>query len=296
MDDFRLKVFIAAARTLSFTRAAEQLFVSQPAVSKHIGELESRYKVQLFARCGSRLELTDAGRTMLEAAERLADDYRRLEYEMSLCAHQIEGELRLGASTTIAQYLLPPVLARFTARFPGVRVSLVSGNSVEVEQALAGHAVDLGLVESVSRRQGLHYTLFKPDELVLVARPGGKYARTESVTAEELCRIPLVLRENGSGTLEVIAAALAAKGIRLSQLDVAMRLGTTEGIKAFVRNSDAMAIVSVISVVDCLRSGALRIVDIEDLPLVRDFTFVHAAAEPAQIVRRFIDFARADFD
>ena len=141
MDDFRLKVFIAAARTLSFTRAAEQLYISQPAVSKHVGELESRYKVQLFTRRGSRLELTDAGRTMLEAAGRLLDDYRRLEYEMSLCADQTGGELRLGASTTIAQYLLPPILAHFTARFPGVRVSMSSGNSAEVEQALGEHAV-----------------------------------------------------------------------------------------------------------------------------------------------------------
>ena len=281
MDDFRLKVFIAAARTLSFTRAAEQLYISQPAVSKHVGELESRYKVQLFTRRGSRLELTDAGRTMLEAAGRLLDDYRRLEYEMSLCADQTGGELRLGASTTIAQYLLPPILAHFTARFPGVRVSMSSGNSAEVEQALGEHAVDLGLVESLSRRQGLHYTLFRPDELVLVARPGGKYARRETVTPEELPRIPLVLRESGSGTLEVIAAALAARGIRLSQFDVTMRLGSTEGIKAFVRNSDAMAIVSVISVVDELRSGALRIVDIEGLTLSRDFVFVHAEAEPA---------------
>ena len=295
MDDFRLKVFITAARTLSFTRTAEQMFISQPAVSKHVGELESRYKVQLFVRRGSRLELTAAGETLLTCAERLAGDYRRMEYEMGLCASAVEGELRLGASTTIAQYLLPPILAHFTTRFPGVRVSMMSGNSDQVEQALCGHGIDLGMVESLSRRQGLHYTFFAPDELVLVARPGGKYARRETVTPEELPRIPLVLRESGSGTLEVIAAALAARGIRLSQFDVTMRLGSTEGIKAFVRNSDAMAIVSVISVVDELRSGALRIVDIEGLTLSRDFVFVHAEAEPARLARRFIDFARADF-
>ena len=170
MDDFRLKVFITAARTLSFTRTAEQMFISQPAVSKHVGELESRYKVQLFVRRGSRLELTAAGETLLTCAERLAGDYRRMEYEMGLCASAVEGELRLGASTTIAQYLLPPILARFTTRFPGVRVSMMSGNSDQVEQALCGHGIDLGMVESLSRRQGLHYTLFTPDELVLVAR------------------------------------------------------------------------------------------------------------------------------
>ena len=294
MDDFRLKVFITAARTLSFTRTAERLFISQPAVSKHIGELESQYKVQLFARRGSRLELTGAGETLLSCAERLADDYRRMQYEMSLCTSVPVGELRLGASTTIAQYLLPPILARFTTRFPGVRVAMMSGNSDQVEQTLGGHGIDLGMVESLSRRQGLHYTVFAPDELVLVARTGGPYARTESITTDELREIPLVLREGGSGTLEVIKAALGRAGIRIPQLNVVMRLGSTEGIKAFVRNSDAMAILSVISVVDELRSGVLRIIDLEDLPLRRDFAFVHVEAEPSALVRQFIEFARAD--
>ncbi len=294
MDDFRLKVFITAARTLSFTRTAEQLCISQPAVSKHVGELESRYRVQLFNRRGSRLELTDAGRTLLDAAERILDDYRRMEYEVSLCTRQTEGELRLGASTTVAQYLLPPILARFTARFPGIRISMLSGNSGQIEHALEEQAIDLGIVESMSRRQGLHYTLFAHDELVLITRTGGKYARTESLTADALRHIPLVLREEGSGTLEVIAVALAAAGIRLPQLHVIMRLGTTEGIKSFVRNSDTMAIVSVISVVDCLRSGVLRIVDWEDLTMRRDFSFVHAETTPAPLAGQFIDFARAN--
>lgn len=293
MDDFRLKVFVAAARTLSFTRAAEELFISQPAVSKHIGELESQYKVQLFVRRGSRLELTAAGHTLLDGAARLLDDYRRLQYEMSLCTSHAEGELRLGASSTIAQYLLPATLAKFTARFPDVRVSVLSGNSDQVEQALAAQTIDLGMVESVSRRHGLHYTTFAPDELVLIARTAGTWARTESVTAEQLRQIPLVLRESGSGTLEVIAAALAGAGVKLPQLKIVMRLGTTEGIKAFVRNSDAMAIVSVISVVDELRSGALRIVDLEGLSLQREFAFVHAEAEPSALVGQFMRFAIA---
>lgn len=270
------------------------MFISQPAVSKHVGELESRYKVQLFVRRGSRLELTAAGETLLTCAERLAGDYRRMEYEMGLCASAVEGELRLGASTTIAQYLLPPILARFTTRFPGVRVSMMSGNSDQVEQALCGHGIDLGMVESLSRRQGLHYTLFTPDELVLVARTGGPYARTDAVTPDRLRQIPLVLREGGSGTLEVIKTALGKAGIRIPELNVVMRLGSTEGIKAFVRNSDAMAILSVISVVDELRSGTLRIVDVDSLSLTRDFVFVHPEAEPARLVRQFVDFARAD--
>lgn len=177
MDDFRLRVFITAAKTLNFTKCAEQLYISQPAVSKHIGELESRYKVQLFERSGSRLALTEAGRVMLEHAERIADGYRRLQYEMDLFTDRLGGELKVGASTTIAQYVLPQVLARFTARFPEVKVSLVSGNSEQVEAALARHDTDLGLVESSARHPGFHYEPFIPDELVLIASTKGRYGR-----------------------------------------------------------------------------------------------------------------------
>lgn len=210
MDDFRLRVFITAAKTLNFTKCAEQLYISQPAVSKHIGELESRYKVQLFERSGSRLALTEAGRVMLEHAERIADGYRRLQYEMDLFTDRLGGELKVGASTTIAQYVLPQVLARFTARFPEVKVSLASGNSEQVEAALARHDTDLGLVESSARHPGFHYEPFIPDELVLIASTKGRYGRCDQVTLAELQTVPLVLRESGSGTLEVISKYLAA--------------------------------------------------------------------------------------
>lgn len=220
MDDFRLRVFITAAKTLNFTKCAEQLFISQPAVSKHIGELESRYKVQLFERSGSRLALTEAGRVMLEHAERIADGYRRLQYEMDLFTDRLGGELKVGASTTIAQYVLPQVLARFTARFPEVKVSLASGNSEQVEAALARHDTDLGLVESSARHPGFHYEPFIPDELVLIASTKGRYGRCDQVTLAELQTVPLVLRESGSGTLEVISKYLAAADVRLASLRV----------------------------------------------------------------------------
>lgn len=293
MDDFRLRVFLAAARTLSFTRAAEELFISQPAVSKHVSALETAYGVTLFNRRGSRLCLTAAGEVLLGCAERLEAEYRHLQYAMSRCTERLEGELRLGASTTVAQYLLPPILARFTARYPHLDVTLASGNSDQIEQALERGTVDLGIVESFSHRHGLFYDPFTEDELVLVARPDGAYGRLESVTPEQLCTLPLVMREGGSGTLEVTAAALARAGIRLRMLRIVMRLGSTEGIKAFVRNSDTLAIVSVIAVVDELQRGELRVIDLEGLSLRRSFSFVHPAAELPESVRRFTDFARA---
>lgn len=187
---------------------------------------------------------------MLEHAERIADGYRRLQYEMDLFTDRLGGELKVGASTTIAQYVLPQVLARFTARFPEVKVSLASGNSEQVEAALARHDTDLGLVESSARHPGFHYEPFIPDELVLIASTKGRYGRCDQVTLAELQTVPLVLRESGSGTLEVISKYLAAADVRLASLRVVMQLGSTESIKSFVRNSDAMAIVSVASIVD----------------------------------------------
>ncbi len=292
MDDFRLKVFLAAARTSSFTRAAAQFGISQPAVSKQIGRLEAQYGVRLFVRRGNRLELTDAGRTMLACAERLDDDYRRLRQRMSLCTATVAGELRLGASTTVAQYLLPALLARFTSRYPGVQVSLLSGNSDRIETALEERAIDLGVVEKAGRRQGLHYAACMPDELVLIARPEGRYAAVESLSPGELRTVPLVLREEGSGTLEVIARTLAGAGIRLPMLRTVLRLDSTEAIKGFVRHSDAMAVVSVISVVDELRSGTLRIVDIDGISFRRDFSFVHAGTGLTPLSERFVAFVQ----
>lgn len=292
MDDFRLRVFITAAKTLNFTKCAEQLYISQPAVSKHIGELESRYKVQLFERSGSRLALTEAGRVMLEHAERIADGYRRLQYEMDLFTDRLGGELKVGASTTIAQYVLPQVLARFTARFPEVKVSLASGNSEQVEAALARHDTDLGLVESSARHPGFHYEPFIPDELVLIASTKGRYGRCDQVTLAELQTVPLVLRESGSGTLEVISKYLAAADVRLASLRVVMQLGSTESIKSFVRNSDAMAIVSVASIVDELRSGELRIIDIEGCTIRREFSFCWPEGRSDALAARFVEFAR----
>ena len=155
--------------------------------------------------------------------------------------------------------------------FPEVKVSLVSGNSEQVEAALARHDTDLGLVESSARHPGFHYEPFIPDELVLIASTKGWYGRCDQVTLAELQTVPLVLRESGSGTLEVISKYLAAADVRLASLRVVMQLGSTESIKSFVRNSDAMAIVSVASIVDELRSGELRIIDIEGCTIRRSF-------------------------
>ena len=262
MSDFRLKVFRSVAKNLSFTKASQELFVSQPAITKHIQELESTYQTRLFDRQGSKISLTEAGKLLLEHCDRILEDYKRLEYEMHLLNNEYMGELRLGASTTIAQYVLPPLLASFIKKFPQVNLSLMNGNSREVEVALQEHRIDLGLVEGVFRLPNLKYTTFLEDELVAVVRTKSKLSIADEIAPKELLNIPLVLRERGSGTLDVIERALLQHNIKLSSLHVLMYLGSTESIKLFLENTDCMGIISIRSICKELAAGTFRVVEI----------------------------------
>ena len=290
MDEFRLRVFVTAARTLSFSKCAAALSITQPAVSRHIGELEARYGMPLFSRGSSGVTLTKAGELLLSHAERLLSAYQKMDYDMELLSQTSQGRLSVGASTTIAMYLLPPVLAAFMERAGGVEVSMLSGNSENVEQWLRDGTVDIGFVENASRRPWLHYEPLMADELVLVAGTSGRYAGVESVTVEELRSIPLVLREKGSGTREIIENALARHGVGVQDLRVVIELSSTEAIKSFVRSSDTMAIVSVIALHRELADGSLRIVDIDGIDMPREFATVVRPGEFSGLNARFHGF------
>ncbi|WP_039972521.1 LysR substrate-binding domain-containing protein [Bacteroides pyogenes] len=291
MSDFRLKVFRSVAKNLSFTKASQELFVSQPAITKHIQELESCYEARLFHREGNKISLTEAGKLLLKHSEKVLDDYKQLEYEMHLLHNEFIGELKLGASTTIAQYVLPPLLANFIEKHPKVNLSLLNGNSREIETALQEHHIDLGLVEGISRLPNLKYTRFLEDELVAVVNACNRLSLPEEITPEDLRRIPLVLRERGSGTLDVFERALSRFGIKLSSLNVLMYLGSTESIKCFIEHTDCMGIISVRSICRELSAGQLRVLEIAGMPMMREFDFVQLQGKEAGLAQRFMDFA-----
>ena len=290
MDEFRLRVFVTAARTLSFSKCAAALNITQPAVSRHIGELEARYGMPLFTRGTSGVALTKAGGLLLSHAESLLSAYQKMDYDMELLSQTSQGRLSIGASTTIAMYLLPPVLASFMELSGGVEVSMLSGNSENVEQWLRDGTVDIGFVENASRRPWLHYEPLMADELVLVAGTQGRYGSQESVTPEELRGLPLVLREKGSGTREIIERALSRRGIRVEDLNVVIELSSTEAIKSFVRSSDTLAIVSVIALHRELADGSLRIVDIDGVDMPREFATAVRPGEFSGLNARFHEF------
>lgn len=290
MSDFRLKVFQSVAKNLSFTKASQELFVSQPAITKHIQELETYYQARLFDRQGSKISLTKAGELLLKHSEKILDDYKQLEYEMHLLHNEYIGELKLGASTT-AQYVLPPLLANFIAKFPQINLSLINGNSRGVEAALQEHRIDLGLVEGIFRLPNLKYTPFLQDELVAVVHTQSKLALTDEITPEDLLNIPLVLRERGSGTLDVFERALLQHNLKLSSLNVLMYLGSTESIKLFLEHTDCMGIVSIRSVHKELVAGNLRVVEIKGMPMLREFNFVQLQGQEGGLSQVFMRFA-----
>lgn len=289
--DFRLKVFCSVAKNLSFTKASQELFVSQPAISKHIQELENLYKVRLFERMGNRIILTDAGKLLLAHSEKIVDGYARLEYDMGLLRNEHRGELRIGASTTLAHYVLPPLLAGFIEKYPQVSLTLLSGNSTEIEKALQEHRIDLALVEGNVKQPSLKYTTFLEDELVAIVPSNSRWMDREEMDLEELKQVPLVLREYGSGTLDILLTALQQHHIKLSDLQIRLQLGSTESIKLFLENSDCMSFVSIRSISKELYQGKFKVIEIKGLSMHRVFDFVQLHGQEAALSALFTQYA-----
>ena len=272
--DFRLKVFYTVANRLSFTKAAAELFITQPAISKHIQELEEYYKIKLFDRSGSKISLTTAGKVLLQHTKSIFEVYREIDFDMSTLINQRSGLLRIGASTTISQYIIPPLLARFHQKLQDVKVSLLNGNTEQIESALLKQEIEIGIVEGQSKNKSIKYTEFLKDELVLVCSSSNPLSNLDEVTQEDLKRMHFLMREQGSGTLEVIEHALKPFEIKLSELQIEMQLGSTESIKSYLMNSDCVAFISIHAIKKELESNELAILDIIDLIIERFFYII----------------------
>lgn len=291
MIDIRLKVFRSVAQNLSFTKASQELYISQPAISKHIQELEAEYHVRLFDRLGNRISLTHAGQLLLDHCQRIFSDYQRLDFEMNALRQKYSGEIKIGASTTISQYVMPEILADFVKQYPQTSISVLSGNSRDIENALQGGKIDIGMVEGIIRQPQLKYTPFMKDELVAIVSADNYLADKDEITISELQTTPLVLREHGSGTLDVVEKSLQNNGLSLSDMKIVMYLGSTESIKGFISHSDSMGIVSVRSVSKSLLDGEFKVIDIKGLKMERDFCFVEKRGESSgmrNIFKKFI--------
>jgi DNA-binding transcriptional LysR family regulator len=192
----------------------------------------------------------------------------------------------------VAQYVLPPVLAAFHKKFGDVQVTLTISNTEQIEQALQKGEIDLGIIEGRSKNASIKYTEFIKDEIVLVSRSNNPLIKEDTISAAALKKIPLLLREPGSGTLEVIAHALKPLGIKIDQLHNEMQLGSTESMKLYLLHSDCMAFLSVHAILKELENKECRIIDVKGLAIERYFYFIQQHGQAEALPELFMKFSR----
>ncbi|WP_313578516.1 LysR family transcriptional regulator [Chishuiella sp.] len=292
MFDFRLKVFDTVAKRLNFTKASNELNITQPAVTKHIKEIELNLNIKLFERNGTKIKLTKAGEILLSYTNQIFSIYEKIEFDIGELKNLHNGHLKIGASTTIAQYVLPPILASFRKRFPDIRISLTTKNSEKIEELLMQNKIDLGLIEGRIKNRTFHYVPLMKDEIVLTTRNGHSNSLKNFLKLEQLKNIPLVVREPGSGTLETIDLAFKNHQIKLNELNIEIQLESTESIKSYLLFSDSFAFLSVHSILNELNHQSLKIVDIKNFEIKRDFNFIIQEGEQSKLVNLFIDFSK----
>lgn len=287
--DYRDEVFIAVAENLNFSKAAEELFISQPAVTKHIKELESKLGTALFERKGNKVYLTKSGKLVYRRLKQIKQQYRDLEYELGRLSEAFNGSLRIGASSTISQYLIPSVIASFHRRYPKIKLDLFNGNSFEMEQKLLDNEIDLALVENEKSNSNIKYMDFLDDEIVVVTGIQSVYAKRKNIKLSDIQEIPLVLREKGSGSLQVIQKALAKQNIDLEKLNILIHLGSTEAIKNFLCDFDGIALISEKSIEKEIRLKSLCKLNVSELNIHRKLRMALRKGPELKIPGLFID-------
>lgn len=284
MENFRLTVFRAVAAELSFRKAAEALHLSQPAVSQQVRALEEETGVRLFDRGGSeshgsQIALTQAGQVLLGYANTSAATLEEARQALAGLNHAVAGELRLAASTTVAQYVLPRILGAFLRQHPQVKLSLRSGNTEQVAAAVAEGRIALGIIEGPAMRRDVKTERMVRDEMALIVGALDPWAsrRPRRIAAAELTTARLLLRERGSGSRRVVERALKKAGLPLRSLHVAMELDSTEAILSGVEAGLGVGFVSRWALGKALRLGTVRVVAVEGVTVVRDFSFIRLA-------------------
>jgi DNA-binding transcriptional LysR family regulator len=292
MADRRLQVFHTVARLLSFTKAAETLHMTQPAVTFQVRQLEEHFNTRLFDRTHNRISLTEAGRTVYGSAERIFELYAEMENAVRGITGEVSGALTIGASTTIAEYMLPTLLGDFKERHPAVTIHLKVSNSEGIVSMVENNAIDLGVVEAPVSNKNLVVEACKRDQLVAIVPPGHCLAGLEQITFPHLLEFPFICREEGSGTREVLTDYLAQVPECHGILKVAMELGSPEAVKGAVEAGMGVSVVSRATIQKELRLGTLVAVNL-DPPLDRPFSFVHQKQKfRLRVMEELLDFAR----
>lgn len=293
MADRRLQVFHTVARLLSFTKAAETLHMTQPAVTFQVRQLEEYFNTRLFDRTHNRISLTEAGARVFQYSDKIFELYGEMENAVREMTGEISGSLTIGASTTIAEYMLPALLGDFRAKYPDVSIHLKVSNTDGIVSMVENNTIDLGVVEAPVSNKNLVVDECRRDNLVAIVPPGHPKAGQETISMEELLEHPFICREEGSGTREVIAEYMNRWSKCQTCMDVAMELGSPEAVKGAVEAGMGISVVSNATIQKELRLGTLVAIDL-DPPLERPFSFVHQKQKfRVRVMEELLEFARA---
>ncbi len=289
LENFRLKVFRTVAEHLNFRKAAEHLFLTQPAVTLQIKALEDDLGVRLFDRAGNHIALTAHGSLLLGYAKKMAALVSQAEQQLGAQDGKVSGDLPLGVSTTIAQYVLPRLLGAFLDEHPRVQFSLHSGNTAEIVNFLLADKLAIGLIEGPARDRGIRAEPFMQDELVLIIPPAvasGRMSRTQLLASN------LLMREQGSGSRRVVEIALENANLKLKAFKNVMDLDSTEAIKSAVEVGLGLGFVSRWAISKELELGALKIAEVAGLKVDRHFSLIsRTGPEPQGPAGAFRQFA-----
>jgi len=291
MADRRLKVFYTVARLLSFTKAAEALHMTQPAVTFQVRQLEEYFDTRLFDRTHNRVTLTDVGLVVYEVAERIFEHYDEMERRVREMTGERGGSLNIGASMTIAENMLPALLGQFRKKHPELNVRLKVGNTEAVVSMVEHNVIDLAIVEGSITNKNLLVEVCRSDELVVIMPPDHPLAKHKSLSVDQLMPYQFICREEGSGTREAILNYLAEQGYP-DGWSVCMELGSPEAIKGAVEAGMGLSVMSKTGISKELKLDMLTCLPL-DPPLLRDFSFVrqrHKFRLPA--MEELLEFSR----
>jgi LysR family transcriptional regulator, transcriptional activator of the cysJI operon len=289
LENFRLKVFRTVAEHLNFRKAAERLFLTQPAITLQIKALEDDLGIRLFDRAGNRVALTPQGSVLLVYAKKIAALVSEAEQELGAEDGKISGELTLGVSTTVAQYVLPRLLGAFLDQHPRVQFSLHSGNTSEIVHLLLDSKISVGLIEGPARDRGIRTEPFMQDELVLIMPPAFE---PDHMSGAQLLASNLLMREQGSGSRRVVEIALEKAGLKLKSFKNVMDLDSTEAIKSAVEVGLGIGFVSRWAISKELELGALKVAEVVGLKVDRHFSLIsRTGPEPQGPAGAFRTFA-----
>jgi len=292
MADRRLQVFHAVAIERNFTRAAETLFMSQPAVTFQIRQLEERYQVRLFERSPGRVTLTAAGELMFHYAEKIQALNDELESRLGEMTGEMRGILAIGASTSLAENVLPRLLAEFNARYPQVRPRLIVGNSETIVGQVANHTLEAALIGGAVDHDALQSQVCSEDALYAYCEPDYPLAGVKSATPRQLREYEYLTREPGSGSRTIADAWFKAGGVALDELKILMELGSPEALKHLVRGGAGFTIAPNLIFAEEVAAGRLVCIPLKPA-LTRPLTLISPKDRfRSRLVSTFIEFVR----